>query len=550
MNYIFNFFSRSIKSTITLYENNIKAKLSKFKNAEKSFRKMIKDALHKVVSFIFGKPTSVKDYFKVSSWYISKRFAAKCIGILIIFIILMIYVVIPYLSGRLWASSLVVNTNEYHEFTGKCRVYKEDGSLLYIGTLENGVITGSGELYENDKLVYKGDFEKNKYEGNGDLYLDGNILYKGEFTNNEYNGKGTLFYANGNEKFEGEFENGIYKKGTEYYESGNKKYVGEFANELYTGEAELYADDEVNTVMFKGTFGNGKYNGEGNLYSGGNLIYEGEFADSKYNGKGKQYINGILLYEGEFADGKYNGEGNLYNIINGKILYQGAFSNSKYEGEGTLYDENTGKLLYKGNFSENLYNEKGTLFNVETGRVIYDGNFVNSLYDGDGVLYSDNGKKLFTGRFFEGNINYMDFLNKDIEYIRTCFGKEDKIETYETSFDIIYNDLKLIFEFDYSQDDGEQPMFSRVKFFGEQKINDIAKGIHVDEINKTFEEKSFTAYSFAAGQSEVGMNSYIDNEITDGMVLYSVKYLFDDYYIRVYALNEKSQVMYFEMGGV
>lgn len=550
MKSIFDFFSRSVKSSMTIYENQIKAQFSKVKNVEKGIRKQIRKAFQSVVAFIFGKPSSVKDYFRISKWYVSKRFVLKVVFILIVFVLVLIYGIIPFLSGKLWVSSLTVNSDEYHQFSGKCKVFKEDGSLLYIGTLEDGVIVGSGELYDDDKLVYKGDFEKNKFNGNGTLFENGILLYKGEFTNNSYNGKGTLYFTNGNVLFDGEFENGEYKNGIEYYEDGRKKYEGNFANSVYDGEAKLYADDEENTVLFKGAFGNGKYNGKGKLYEGGSLKYEGDFVDGKYNGKGQKYEKGVLIYDGEFSDGKYNGEGSLFSSKNGKIIYEGSFSDEKYEGEGTLYGEESGKLLYKGGFSEGLYSEKGALYSEETGRVIYDGNFVKSLYDGEGILYSENGKKLFNGSFFEGKINYMDFFNQDIEYIRQCFGKEDSMETFDTSFDIIYNDLNIIFEFDYSEDDENKPMFSKIKFFGEQEIEGISKGAFVKDINEKFKEESFTAYNFAASPNEVSMNGHIDHEITEGMALYSVKYLFDDYYIRVYSLGEDKEVLYFEMGGI
>jgi len=551
MKSVFDFFSCSVKAALNIYENQIKSKFMKLKNVEQSIRKKIKNIVQKIISFIFGKPSSIKDYFKITQWYISKRFLCKIIIVFTALLFFIIYAVIPFIEGRLWAASLVVNTDKYHQFTGKCKVYNKDGSLLYVGNLEDGVINGEGELYKDNKLVYKGSFKNNKYDGEGTLYENGDLLYKGEFLNNLYNGNGTIYFNNGNKKFNGTFENGVYKSGIEYYEDASIKFNGQFSADGYEGEGKLYKNNEDNDILYSGNFSGGKYNGKGNLYINGKLVYTGDFVDNTYSGDGKKYDNGILVYEGTFDENKYNGNGILYK--DKKMIYKGEFSKGMYNGEGTLYSEKTGKLLYSGNFNNNIYDKKGTLYNEETGRMIYDGNFLNGLYDGDGILYSTSGKKIFNGKFFEGNVDYISFLNKDIDYIRECFGKEDSLEMFENSFALVYNDMKIIVEFNYTEDE-DKPEFNKIKFFGDQRVNNIYKNLEINKIDgingKLSNEDIFTAYTFEVTLNETSMSNYINEDIVEGSRLYCVKYLFEDYYIRAYSYNSTSKILYFEMGGI
>ncbi|MDD3569608.1 MAG: hypothetical protein PHY44_00705 [Lachnospiraceae bacterium] len=519
---LMNMFKRSVESSITLYENMLRGKLNKLKNYTRKINTKIRKSFQKAISFVFGKPTSLKDYFKMNEWYVSKQFLAKTLFSAFLVGFIFVKVVFPFLEGRAWPASVVVNTSKFHETIGKAKVYTKDGELLYKGKLNEGLAEGTGEVYNQNALVYKGELSQNLYNGNGTLYKNGVVKYKGEFKDNLYNGDGVLYYDNGNIQFNGTFEQGNYKKGTEYYPNGIRRYNGEYTEGLYSGMATLYDSSKENKILYSGEFENGMKNGNGKLYERGQMVYDGNFANDAYEGLGKLYRSGKIRYNGNFAFGEMNGLGTLYSLGTGRVIYEGNFQNGVFQQAGKSYDENT-------------------------GRVIYDGNFSKGAYDGNGVLYSSSGRQLYTGHFFDGQIDYLHLCNSDLDAIRTAFGKEDETQLFENSFFLIYKDLSVVFEFEFA--DGETvPQLSNMKFFGEQSINGIENGKNLKELTKKFEKDSFTSYEFIVMEKEGYLSQFAGKDFNLGDVIYCTKYNFDDYYIRMYSNSSNGDIWYFEVG--
>lgn len=546
-----SFFTRTVKSSFRIYENMFKSYIMKFKDIARKLSKKIRDVLRETIGYILGTPKSIKDYIKTGEIYISKQFILKFLLVFAVVCFFVFNYAIPYLEGRFWTATIVVNSNKYHEFSGKARVVDKNGNTLYMGKLEDGVITGTGEVFQNNSMVYKGEMSDNKFNGDGILYEDEKIIYDGSFKDNKFEGSGKLYYENGNVKFDGTFLEGIFVNGTEYYSNGFIKYKGNYLDGKYKGDGILYSSMDENEIVYDGEFDKGIYNGYGNLYLNNKLIYKGAFVNGEYSGDGIEYSfsTGKVVYTGNFLSGIYSGEGKKYNQKTGSLIYSGQFNQGRYDGEGKLYDLETGKLIYDGSFLEGFYNGFGKQYRNDTGRLLYSGEFFDGVYNGEGILYASSGSQIFEGSFFNGDIDYTSFFNTDLETIRKSFGKEDDLYMLENSFVTIYSSMNVAFEFDFAEN-GQEPVSSKIKFFGTQKINEIENGMLVTDAINLLGENNFTEYNFDTTDEDAFFLNLANADIYAGEPAYSIKYIIDDYYIRIYSDSQDGKIYYYEMGGI
>lgn len=497
MQFIYDLLSKAIGTAAGSYMTKLKSKTAKWKTLSTKATKYIKNTCKGCVKFIFGKPSSKKDYIHVSEWLVSKRFLLKTLLIGILAVFLCTNYIYPYLNGRLWPAKLVVNTSAFHEFTGEAIVYEENGDVLYKGNLESGLPTGVGEVYSGENLVYQGDIENNVFSGSGKLYEDGALLYEGAFASNVYNGAGVLYYADGKKQFEGDFVNGYPSFGTGYYKSGAKEYSGTLVDGKYEGYITIYEDTADNDIMYQGEMNNGYKNGIGTEYADGNMVYTGSF---------------------------------VYDV---------------YQGDGELYADN--RLLYKGNFSNGLYELDGKLYDETTGRLVYEGAFIQGKKEGLGILYSASGIPYYTGAFYNDAIDYVQFFNATSDVVETAFGKDYTTEIFENSFYLAYASKNLIFEFHFSKDNA-QPKLSNIKVLGEQEVFGMENGITMEEMKGLFDDAIYSAYPVWVEENEAFVLQTIGDYETEE--LYAIKYNFADYYIRAYAYSETDKIVYYEMGGI
>jgi len=141
--------------------------------------------------------------------------------------------------------------------------------LAFEGTFFNGIQTGQGkEYYHNRQLKYEGNFANDYPSGQGVLYDEsGQLKYLGHFANGYASGQGRLYDDHGNLKIEGHFArmpgndesmkdpsvpSGLCK---EYYENGQLKYEGEFNNGIWQGQGKYY--DKNGILLYKGKYFNG-----------------------------------------------------------------------------------------------------------------------------------------------------------------------------------------------------------------------------------------------------------------------------------------------------
>lgn len=129
-------------------------------------------------------------------------------------------------------------------------------------------------------------------------------------------------------------------------------------------------------------------------------------------------ISDSVIYEGENSPliclGKITGKGRTY---------QGQCLNCQAEGIGEERSDD-GKKLYWGRFAEGLYHGEGTLLE-HSQNIKYVGNFFNGHFHGEGELFDYNAEIILKGRF-----EYNDFVEGEIRslikpFLSTRFQRID-----------------------------------------------------------------------------------------------------------------------------
>lgn len=236
-------------------------------------------------------------------------------------------------------------------------------------------------------------------------------LYVGQPKIEKYTGKVEIYYEEKLENlmFKGRLKDGKYIDfGEEFYKNGKPTYSGNYVAGKYDGYGIWYSED--GKQYYKGDFVGGKKSGRGQIFQYDKLFYDGDMADDKKAGTGKQYYpDGSIAYEGAFAEDVFEGDGTEY-YQGEKVKYKGPFKKGLYSGKGVMYDEK-GTMIYNGNFEEGLYNGNGRYYDKD-GQLIYDGSFVDGLFDGDGKLYK-NGTIFYEGSFLSGMMSGDGTLTDD-----------------------------------------------------------------------------------------------------------------------------------------
>ncbi|WP_274364967.1 stalk domain-containing protein [Paenibacillus thermotolerans] len=236
------------------------------------------------------------------------------------------------------------------------KLYYPNGTLMYEGQLNNGLMHGKGKLYRED----------------------GTLWYDAEFKNNDVNGWGTVYFQG---VFRGRDRTGEFS-------------VGELDGALPNGYVRNFEDSGY--IAYEGSVIQGVFNGEGKYFLQGQLIYEGEFENNAYHGQGKYYIDGKLHYEGQFAENASHGKGKKY-YEEGGLKEEGTYE------QGLLVDGieyyPSGVKSYEGTFAGGWWHGQGTTYTPE-GRIRFKGEFHYGDYK-DGVLYYDNGDR------YEGEYKFL-----------------------------------------------------------------------------------------------------------------------------------------------
>ena len=289
---------------------------------------------------------------------------------------------------------------------GPCKLYDEEGNIVFEGYLKNGYREGKGREYdENGNVIFEGFYEQGKRmnivelkemkgywkemnekneiisicqkdeEGNNDgicyFYVNGDIDRISEWKNGKEisdSGYCKIYDEPNRVFFEGYFENGKREgKGKEFDLNGKVVFDGLYRNGKRTNMVvvkemrgywkEMNDANEVISICKK----NDKFENDGicYFYVNGKIdrISEWKNGDEvnelkRFEGKKMmEFVNGVKRYEGEYRDSiKHNypreGEGEEYDSDGKSLIYKGYYWNGRRQGQGKLYQN--GDVVYNG----------------------------------------------------------------------------------------------------------------------------------------------------------------------------------------------------------
>ena len=282
------------------------------------------------------KPTKREDYIETQRLFISKSFLIMLAAGLVLLGLLVYFVAWPFLLSHFFTARFYREDEKLETWSGRVVVYydAEKRTPMYRGTLEDGVLQGRGEEYDQEGLlIYAGDFVDGVRSGDGSLYEAGVLVYEGQFSGGAENGMGTA-YDDGVKCYQGAFVDGLYEgEGVAYHANGSRAYAGTFAAGLYEGEGTAY--DQDGQVRYKGSFAQGLYDGSGTVYLSDGSQIRAEFTAGTSNGAIQWYQSGRLWYDGSADDLTPDGFGTLY-AESGKTIYAGEFDQGTLDGAWLL----------------------------------------------------------------------------------------------------------------------------------------------------------------------------------------------------------------------
>lgn len=331
----FGIFFRTIRAFFTRQVTRVGAYGRRVTNVSRYATKVASTSFQGAAKAV-KKPTKRGDYIETKELFISKSFLLLLAVGLVAAALLIYFVVWPFLLSHFFTARFWQGDQDLANWSGRVIVYYDQDKTvpMYSGTLEDGVLQGLGEEYdEAGLLVYEGNFVDGVRSGNGACYEDGVLIYQGMFANDLYEGMGSL-YEDGALCYRGNFVAGLREgDGTAYYPDGERAYTGSFAQDLYEGEGTEYW--ESGQVRYRGSFSQGLYSGSGTLYLEDGDQLRGEFADGEAQGNIQWYQDGKLWYEGGLTDWKADGFGTLY-AQSGDAIYAGEFDRGTLDGEWLL----------------------------------------------------------------------------------------------------------------------------------------------------------------------------------------------------------------------
>ncbi|MDR0446818.1 MAG: hypothetical protein LBH17_07335, partial [Oscillospiraceae bacterium] len=310
---------RVIRSFALRQVAGLSARIKRLTSASRYAVKALPKAISAVAS-VGKKPTRREDYFETKRMYIAKSFVIAVILAIIAISALAFFVLRPWLISRYFTAHFFRENAAVESYSGKVALYydKEKSKLFFKGHMENGVIGGEGEEFdENGDVVYSGQWENGIYNGSGAMYSDGEIVYRGGFSDG-------LYSAEGRE-----------------YSAGRLVFRGEFADGLRNGQGTVFSGEGV---TIEALFEDGGIRGAARIYSGGFLVYEGMISNERPWGFGALYSprSGLELYRGEFINGRPSGIEMLgAGVADSATLFGGSLPESR-AGDTYFVYENAG----------------------------------------------------------------------------------------------------------------------------------------------------------------------------------------------------------------
>ena len=342
MNYLFyqltrsfGIFFRTIRAFFVRQATAVTTRVRQMTNLSRNAMLVANSSL-KMMATAVKKPSQREDYVETRQLFIAKGFLVKLALLLVSLGLIGYFLVWPFILSRFFTVRFYVEDSRLPGWTGRVIVYADEGKTvpMYAGRLEDGVLQGKGEGYDEEGLLaYEGPFVDGTPSGEGTAYEAGVLCYEGQFAAGVYEGRGRL-YKDGALYYEGDFAAGVPSgEGVAYHPNGQAAYKGQFAAGVYEGEGAAY--DSGGALLYEGGFAGGLYSGSGRLYLDRDQWITAEFQEGEVAGVVQWYKGARLYYEGEWAGSRPHGYGALYSKA-GQPLYQGQFSRGTLDGAWLL----------------------------------------------------------------------------------------------------------------------------------------------------------------------------------------------------------------------
>lgn len=223
-------------------------------------------------------------------------------------------------NGEEFRSGVLVYEGQFAEglYNGRGKLY-EDSHLLYEGQFADGKYAGRGALYAGGVLICEGEFEDGLPDGACKLYDEnGTLRYDGTIAAGELSGSGKVFDENGTLRYQGELDGGEPSgSGKLFDEDGRLTYQGELSGGVPDGEGTLYPEEGT---AIHANFAGGEPEGTVEWSKNGTLYYEGEWSDGAPEGFGTIFgRDGEPLFKGELKGGAPDGEA-LMNMSEEELI--------------------------------------------------------------------------------------------------------------------------------------------------------------------------------------------------------------------------------------
>eukprot|EP01056_Protomagalhaensia_sp_Gyna25_P003025 Protomagalhaensia_sp_Gyna_25__3024@NODE_278_length_4066_cov_46_669729_g213_i0_p1_GENE_NODE_278_length_4066_cov_46_669729_g213_i0NODE_278_length_4066_cov_46_669729_g213_i0_p1_ORF_typecomplete_len590_score135_07MORN/PF02493_20/2_6e03MORN/PF02493_20/6_1e02MORN/PF02493_20/2_6MORN/PF02493_20/0_17MORN/PF02493_20/5_4e02MORN/PF02493_20/0_0001MORN/PF02493_20/0_47MORN/PF02493_20/8_7e03MORN/PF02493_20/1_5e02MORN/PF02493_20/0_0012MORN/PF02493_20/1_4e06MORN/PF02493_20/2_9e05C2/PF00168_30/1_9e11_NODE_278_leng len=230
-------------------------------------------------------------------------------------------------------------------------VMKGSDASTFWGHFNDGLRHGSGVLNAHGATI-DGHWHNDQLGGGYvQILLDGDLVkqfgfkrYIGSMQDGLPHGDGELTWPDG-ASYRGTFRTGLrHGKGAMKDEQGRLVLDGVWADDTPTGRVTTYClrnkKRPQDTRVYSGSLEKGERKGYGELYQSmaGGLIYEGLWHNNMPHGRGVMHTKGGT-YEGEFVQGQRHGKGRFtWNekpaATGPKRYYEGDWVNDKPEGRG------------------------------------------------------------------------------------------------------------------------------------------------------------------------------------------------------------------------
>jgi hypothetical protein len=281
-------------------------------------------------------------------------------------------------------------------------VYDQESEFAsYSGQVLNGQKHGYGILKWKSGQMYMGQFKSDKRSGLGKLAdVQGKLIYEGSFDNDVFSGSGILTSEDGS-VYKGDFAVGLKEgMGVQTWPNG-EKYVGEWHQNKKNGFGTVFfaKSDSINRLYYTGNFINDEKNGNGFFEWKDGAFYKGGFKNGIRHDIGLEFFSNGEIFNGTYVNDERQNGANFFGTSTNGLVYLGPFENGKIAGSGTYYWRT--RAMYEGPFRNGGLNGQGTYYYPDGEK--YNGEWKDGLKHGIGTLYAADGTVKYNGQWKNGH---------------------------------------------------------------------------------------------------------------------------------------------------